>query len=73
MRRSLSAKGTPVDNAVMESLYNSVKAELVCGETFHTLADLELELFQFVHWYNNARPHGGLGQLTPKNTRPRLC
>jgi len=66
MRRSLSAKGTPVDNAVMESLYNCVKAELVYGETFHTLADLELELFQFVHWYNNARPHGGLGQLTPK-------
>jgi transposase InsO family protein len=66
MRRSLSAKGTPVDNAVMESLYNCVKAELVYGETFHTLADLELELFQFVHWYNNYRPHGGLGQLTPK-------
>jgi len=66
MRRSLSAKGTPVDNAVMESLYNCVKAELVYGETFHTLQDLELELFQFVHWYNNVRPHGGLGLLTPK-------
>jgi len=72
MRRSLSAKGTPVDNAVMESLYNSVKAELVYGETFHTLADLELELFQFVHWYNNARPHGGLGLLTPKEYKALL-
>ena len=72
MRRSLSAKGTPVDNAVMESLYNCVKAELVYGETFHTLADLELELFQFVHWYNNKRPHGGLGQLTPSEYKAFL-
>jgi transposase InsO family protein len=72
MRRSLSAKGTPVDNAVMESLYNCVKAELVYGETFHTLADLELELFQFVHWYNNHRPHGGLGQLTPKEYKAQI-
>jgi transposase InsO family protein len=72
MRRSLSAKGTPVDNAVMESLYNSVKAELVYGETFRTLADLELELFQFVHWYNNARPHGGLGMLTPREYKVLL-
>ena len=72
MRRSLSAKGTPVDNAVMESLYNCVKAELVYGETFRTLAELELELFQFVHWYNNKRPHGGLGQLTPKEYKAQL-
>jgi len=72
MRRSLSAKGTPVDNAVMESLYNCVKAEFVYGETFHTLADLELELFQFVHWYNNKRPHGGLGQLTPSEYKALL-
>jgi len=72
MRRSLSAKGTPVDNAVMESLYNCVKAELVFDETFHTLSDLELELFQFVHWYNNHRPHGGLGLLTPREYKSLL-
>jgi len=72
MRRSLSAKGTPVDNAVMESLYNCVKAELVYGEIFHTLQDLELELFQFVHWYNNHRPHGGLGQLTPREYKAQI-
>lgn len=72
MRRSLSAKGTPVDNAVMESLYNSVKAELVYGETFHTIEELELELFQFVHWYNNHRPHGGLSQLTPREYKALL-
>ena len=72
MRRSLNAKGTPVDNAVMESLYNCVNAELIFGETFHTLQDLELELFQFVHWYNNHRPNGGLGLLTPKEYKDKL-
>jgi len=72
MRRSLSAKGSPVDNAVMESLYNCVKAEFVYDEIFRILQDLELELFQFVHWYNNLRPHGGLDWLTPSEYKTAL-
>ena len=71
IKRSLSAKGTPVDNAVMESLYNSVKAELIYGETFQTLQCLELELFQFVHWYNNTRLHGALDYLPPREYKTK--
>jgi transposase InsO family protein len=66
MRRSLSSKGTPVDNAVAESLYNIVKTELIFERTFDTLDDLELALFEFVNWYNNIRLHGSLGYLPPK-------
>jgi transposase InsO family protein len=65
MKRSLSAKGTPCDNAVSESMYNILKTEMAYGKTFETLDDLELELFQFVNWYNNKRLHGALGYLTP--------
>ena len=36
MKRSLSAKGSPYDNAVMESLYNVMKTEMVFGTTFET-------------------------------------
>ena len=72
MRRSLSKKGTPVDNGLMESMYNCLKAEFVYNETFHNLANFELELFQYVNWYNNHRPHGGLKQLTPREYKLML-
>jgi transposase InsO family protein len=66
MRRSLSAKGSPTDNAVMESLYNVLKTEMIYGESFGELEDLELELFDFVNWYNNIRLHGSLDYLPPR-------
>jgi len=65
MRRSLSSKGRPIDNAAAESLYNIVKTELVFGRRFDSLDELELALFEYVNWYNNRRLHGALGYLPP--------
>ena len=65
IERSLSAKGSPIDNAVAESMYNSLKIEMVFGETFDNLDDLELRLFEYVNWYNNKRLHGSLDYRTP--------
>jgi transposase InsO family protein len=66
IERSLSAKGTPHDNAVSESLYNIVKTELVFDERFNDLEDLEVKLFDYVNWYNNERIHSALGYLSPR-------
>lgn len=66
MRRSLSSKGTPVDNAVAESLYNIIKTEMLYERTFECLDDLELALFEYVNWYNNIRLHGSLNYLPPR-------
>jgi len=63
--RSLSAKGSPIDNAVAESMYNIVKTEFAFGENFADLNELELKWFDYVNWYNNVRIHGSLGYLTP--------
>ena len=63
--RSLSAKGTPYDNAVSESTYHIIKTEFVFGEKFNTIKDLELQFFDYVNWYNNHRIHGSLGYLSP--------
>ena len=65
MTRSLSAKGSPIDNAVAESMYNIVKTEFAFGEEFADLDELELKWFDYVNWYNNVRIHGSLGYLTP--------
>jgi transposase InsO family protein len=63
--RSLSAKGSPIDNSVAESMYNIVKTEFAFGEEFRDYTDLELKWFDYVNWYNNVRIHGSLGYLTP--------
>lgn len=63
--RSLSEKGCPYDNAVAEATYKVLKTEFIYGETFENLKELELALFDYVHWYNNIRIHGTLGCLTP--------
>ena len=65
IQRSLSAKGTPIDNAVAESMYNIVKTEFAFGEVFNDLDELELKWFDYVNWYNNVRIHGSLGYLSP--------
>lgn len=65
MERSLSNKGCPYDNAVMESLYNILKTEFIKGMVFRDLEHLSLELADYVNWYNNHRLHGSLDYLTP--------
>lgn len=65
IERSLSRKGNPYDNAVAESTYKSTKVEFVYPNTFETLHELEVQLFDYVHWWNYLRIHGSLGYETP--------
>lgn len=65
IKRSLSAKGTPIDNAPCESMYSVVKTEFAFNREFTSLDELELLWFDYVNWYNNIRIHGSLGYLTP--------
>jgi len=70
--RSLSAKGSPCDNAVAESMYNVLKTEMIHEESLASLDDLELRLFEYVNWYNNKRLHGSLNYLTPLEAKANL-
>ena len=63
--RSLSMKGCPYDNAVAESTFKMIKAEFVSGSRFDSLDQLQMELADYVHWFNNIRLHGTLGYLSP--------
>ena len=65
IRRSLSRKGCPYDNAVAEATYSIFKAEFVAGSSFSSLKELERTLNDYVLWYNNVRLHGSLGYLSP--------
>ncbi len=63
--RSLFKKGTPTDNAVAESMYNILKTEFVFDETFKTIYELEIKLFDYINWYNNIRIHSSLNYVAP--------
>ena len=45
---------------------------MVFGKTIENLDELELELFEFVNWYNNRRLHGALGYVPPSEYGDRI-
>jgi len=65
IKRSLSKKGCPYDNAVAEATFKILKTEFAYDRRFNSFEELERELFDYVNWYNNVRIHGSLGYLTP--------
>lgn len=69
IERSLSRKGNPYDNAVAESTYKSFKFEFVYDNQFDTLYDLQVQLMDYVHWWNHFRPHGALNYASPVDFR----
>ncbi len=72
IKRSLSAKGKPIDNAVSESMYKILKTEFAFNRQFRSIDELSLELYDYVNWFNNKRKHGSLNYKTPVQYRMSL-
>lgn len=65
---SIGSIGDSYDNALAEAVNNLYKTELVYGPDqgpWKTIADLELATLGWVHWFNNQRLHGYLGDIPP--------
>lgn len=69
IQRSLSHKGCPYDNAVAEATFKIIKTEFVRNQTFSSLYHLQIELADYVNWFNNHRIHSSLGYLSPVKYR----
>ena len=66
MTCSMSRKGNCWDNAVMESSYRSIKAELIYHEEFPAREDARRAIFEYIEVsYNRVRRHSTLGYLSP--------
>ena len=66
VRHSYSKKGYPYDNASMESFNAIIKKEEVNVNTYETLKEAKLAIFEFIEsWYNNTRIHSTLDYKTP--------
>lgn len=69
IKRSLSHKGCPYDNAVAEATYKIFKTEFAFNKIFHSLDQLIIELADYVTWFNNKRIHGSLNYMSPVEYR----
>ena len=69
IKRSLSLKGCPYDNAVAESTFKMIKSEFIYRRIFESSEQLALELADYIHWFNSFRLHGALDYLSPVDFR----
>jgi putative transposase len=64
---SMSGKGDCYDNAVMESFWGTLKAELVNHQRYATRDEARASIFEYVEvFYNRTRLHSSLGYVSPE-------
>ena len=62
----MSGKGDPYDNAMMESFFSTLRAELTDLERFLTRQAARTVVFEFIEvFYNRQRLHSSLGYHSP--------
>lgn len=49
-----------------ESLWSSLKRELVDDAHFSTKEEARLAIFEWITWYNNERLHSSLDYMSPR-------
>lgn len=63
---SMSGKGDPWDNAVMESFFGTLKTELIHHKHYRTRDEARRDIFEYIEvFYNRVRLHSALGYLSP--------
>ena len=62
----MSRKGNCWDNAVSETFFKTLKAELIWRQQWQTRRQVEGALFQYINgFYNPRRRHSALGWKSP--------
>jgi putative transposase len=68
MQGSMSRKGNPYDNAVMESFFRSLKTEWTNHTNYGTMEEAYKSLYAYIEvFYKYQRLHAALGYLTPRS------
>jgi putative transposase len=65
IRISMDGRGRCMDNIFIERLWRSLKYECVYLSAFESGAEARAGIGFWIDYYNNRRPHSGLGGLTP--------
>lgn len=70
--QSMSRKGNPIDNALVESFFHSLKTEAVQKKVYKNELEAMAEVISYVHYYNKERLHSSLDYQSPL-TYEKLC
>ena len=63
---SMSRKGCCYDNAIVETFFKSLKAELIWRKPWLTRRACEIAIFQYINgFYNPRRRHSALNWISP--------
>jgi len=63
---SMSGKGNCYDNAVMETFFKTIKAELIWRRSWETRRAVEMAIFEYINgFYNPRRRHSALDWKSP--------
>ena len=66
VRPSMGSVGDAYDNAMAESFFSTLEAELLSRRRFTSQAEARMACFSYIEgWYNPARLHSGLGYRSP--------
>src|SRR5579864_3543593 len=71
--RSMGSVGDCYDNAMMESFFSSLEAEVLDRNRFRTRQDACSAIFSWLAgWYNTHRRHSGVDYLSPQEFERRF-
>ena len=73
LRQSMTRGGAPDENAHIESFFHSLKAEVIHGRHFQTVAALRHQLRRYVRYYNHRRLHSALDYQSPVDYERRAA
>ena len=72
VRPSLGSVGDAYDNAMCESFFGTLEAELLDRYTFRSQVEARMAIFRYIEgWYNPKRRHSSLDYLSPANFEAR--
>ena len=73
MRPSMGSVGDAYDNAMCESFFSTLEAELLSRYRFQSQTEARMACFGYIEgWYNPHRRHSALGYLSPVAFERRL-
>ncbi|MBA2286636.1 MAG: transposase [Ktedonobacteraceae bacterium] len=64
--QSMSRAGTPTDNGYAERVVGMFKLAVADRRSYHTLGEFLHAAENWINFYNQVRPHEGLGNLSPQ-------